>query len=65
MCATIHKTKVIDMAFKLKTMILHASSNDNRDKGNKAQDKQHNEAGHFDESIDSTKYELSRRGNKF
>lgn len=46
-------------------MVLHASSNDNRDKNSKTQDKQYNEAGHFDESIDSTKHELSRRGNNF
>lgn len=59
-----HKSNIIDIAFKLKRMVLHASQNDNRDKNSKTQDKQHNEAGHSDESID-TKQELSRRGNKF
>lgn len=53
-----HKTNIIDIAFILKTMHLHATSNDNRDKNSQTQDKQYNEAGHFDESIDSTKHEF-------
>lgn len=61
---SMNKISVIDIALIFKRMVLHASSNDNRDKNSKTQDKQYNEAGHSDESIDTT-HELSRRGNKF